>query len=241
MKRAVRVFVIIMCVLSIWCAPVMANVVAVAAGIAPCVEEVMEAYAEAGGEKMEFVKEACGPLANKIAMGAPYDMFLASEPRWPKWLEAKGMLVDVHAFAIGQLVMWRFSSEAPCESDVEKSKIAVPNPDITAYGNLAKQYLDEAGLWDKMMAEKRIILVGNAPQAVVAAKGSAAEIAFIPLSMAIKAGSNYTPLSGMTVDQVGGLTIRANEEVRKFWIFCRSERSFPIWTKWGFLSPDNTK
>ncbi|KRT36309.1 hypothetical protein HMPREF1705_03585 [Acetomicrobium hydrogeniformans ATCC BAA-1850] len=78
----------------------MANVVAVAAGIAPCVEEVMEAYAEAGGEKMEFVKEACGPLANKIAMGAPYDMFLASEPRWPKWLKAKGMLVDVHAFAV---------------------------------------------------------------------------------------------------------------------------------------------
>lgn len=219
----------------------MANIVAVAAGIAPCVEEVVEAYVKAGGEKMELVKEACGPLAQQIASGAPYEVLLASEPRWPNWLEDKGLLTDVDTFAVGQLTLWNASSEPPDEKKIETAVIAIPDPEITAYGNLAKQYLDKMGLWDKKWAEKTIILVGNAPQAVVATKGNAADMAFIPLSLAIEAGGSYTPISGMVIDQVGGLTGKAGEEARKFWTFCRSQSTSPIWVKWGFMIPDKTK
>jgi len=58
------------------------------------------------------------------------------------------------------------------------------------------------------MNEKRIILVGSAPQAVAAVKARTAEMAFIPLSMAIKAGGNDTSIPDMVIEQVGGLTVK---------------------------------
>ena len=117
MNRPVKVLAIVSTFLLLFCVPAMANIVAVAAGIAPCVEEVVEAYVKAGGEKMELVKEACGPLAQQIASGAPYEVLLASEPRWPNWLEDKGLLTDVDTFAVGQLTLWNASSEPPDEKD----------------------------------------------------------------------------------------------------------------------------
>ncbi|MGC9489940.1 MAG: molybdate ABC transporter substrate-binding protein [Thermovirgaceae bacterium] len=220
--------------------PVRANTIAVAAGIAPCVEEVVQAYIKAGGDDFILVKEACGPLARQIKSGAPYELFLASEPRWPKWLQDQGLLVDVHTFAMGQLVLWHdLAEEVPNEEMIKTAFVAIPDPETTAYGYLAKEYLEQKGLWDKMLAENRIIFVGNAPQAVLAAKGGIVQIAFLPLSMAIKAGGSYKELSGMNIDQVGGLTPKASDECSRFWVFCRSQTAAPIWIKWGFLLPND--
>lgn len=241
MGRSVRILAVASVLLFLFGSPVMANIVAVAAGIAPCVEEVVDNYVKSGGEPMELVKEACGPLARQIALGAPYELLLASEPRWPNWLRDKGLLTDVDVFAIGQLTLWQASPEPIDEAKIQTAIIAVPDPETTAYGNIAKQYLDKIGIWDKKMTGKKIILVGSAPQAVAAVKARTAEMAFIPLSMAIKAEGSYISIPGMTIEQVGGLTAKAGEGVRKFWAFCRSENATPIWLKWGFVIPDNTQ
>lgn len=241
MKRSGKIFAVASVFLFLVSSPAMANVVAVAAGIAPCVEEVVDLYVKAGGEPVELVKEACGPLARQIALGAPYELFLASEPRWPIWLKDKGLLTEVDTFAIGQLTLWHVSSDPIDVSQTETAVIAIPDPETTAYGNLAKQYLDKIGLWDRKMNEKRIILVGSAPQAVAAVKARTAEMAFIPLSMAIKAGGSYTSIPDMVIEQVGGLTAKADDGARKFWAFCRSENATPIWVKWGFVIPDKSQ
>jgi molybdate transport system substrate-binding protein len=240
--RFLKVALLVVLFVFSWSIPARANTIAVASGIAPCVEEVVRAYTKASGSDLELVKEACGPLARQIAAGAPYELFLASEPRWPKWLQDQGLLMDVHAFAIGQLVIWHtLAEEAPNEKMIETALVAIPDPETTAYGYLAKEYLEQKGMWDKMLAEKRIIFVGNAPQAVLAARGGTVQIAFLPLSMAIKAGGSYITLSGMNIDQVGGLTPKASDESRRFWAFCRSQTAAPIWSKWGFLLPDDEK
>jgi len=49
-------------------------VLVVAAGIAPCVEEVMEAYIAQGGEMLGMVKGSCGVLARQMASGASGDV-----------------------------------------------------------------------------------------------------------------------------------------------------------------------
>jgi len=242
LSRPVKVILLVALFVFSWSMPVWANTIAVAAGIAPCVEEVVQTYTKAYGGDFVLVKEACGPLARQIAAGAPYELFLASEPRWPKWLQDQGLLMDVHTFAVGQLVIWHdLAEEAPNEKTIETALVAVPDPETTAYGYLAKEYLEQKGMWDKMLAEKRIIFVGNAPQAVLAVRGGTVQIAFLPLSMVIKAGGSYRELSGMNIDQVGGLTPKTSDESRKFWAFCRSQTAAPIWSKWGFLLPNDEK
>ncbi|MBA7546828.1 hypothetical protein ES705_39227 [subsurface metagenome] len=76
--------------------------------------------------------------------------------------------------------------------------------------------------------------MGNAPQAVLAVLHGALDAAFIPRSMAIKAGGSYIKIDRVVIDQVGGLAIGAGENARRFWLFCRSADVQAIWSKWGF-------
>ncbi len=211
-----------------------ADVVAVAAGIAPCVEEVMQAFIDQGGEQLQMVKGACGPLARQMAAGAPYDLLLASEPRWPNWLKEKGVLPNLIVFAIGQLTLWHDKAAPPELAILKGSLVAVPEPETTAYGMLAKEYLIREGLWRDALEGKRIIFLGSAPQAVLAVRHGAAAAAFIPHSMAIKAKGSCLIIPGAVIDQVGGLPLKAGKSAGDFWSFCRSRKAEPIWRRWGF-------
>ncbi|MQY77361.1 MAG: molybdate ABC transporter substrate-binding protein [Spirochaeta sp.] len=210
------------------------DVLAVAAGIAPCVEEVVEAYIAQGGEAIGMVKGSCGVLARQMASGAPYDLLLASEPRWPNWLKGKGGILDLKIFARGQVVLWHEKSDPPKLLSLGKYLLSIPEPETTAYGMLAKEYLQRRGLWDYLIESKKIIFVGNAPQAVLAVRNGALDAAFIPRSMAIKAGGSYINIDRAVIDQVGGLAVGAGENARRFWLFCRSADVQAIWRKWGF-------
>ncbi|MCF4112888.1 MULTISPECIES: molybdate ABC transporter substrate-binding protein [Dethiosulfovibrio] len=209
------------------------EIVAVAAGIAPCVEEVMTLYVSAGNEPLSIVKGPCGALAKQTDADAPYGLILLSEPRWPKWMEDRDLLVDVHTFAIGQLVLWSPGTEKPNLSDLEKKTVAIPDPDTTAYGMAAKKHLQTLNMWDSL-DRKKVLPAKSAPQAIITVKSGAAEWAFIPESAALKAGGSFTVMEGATLPQVGGLSPSAGVEAKKFWSFCRSSQTDPIWLKWGF-------
>lgn len=215
------------------CSAASAEVVAVAAGIAPCVEEIMDSYVQQGGSPLEMVKASCGVLAKQIEAGAPYRLLLLSEPRWPQWLKKKGFLPQPQAFARGKLVLWNPGPDLPDLADM-KGTYAVPKPETTAYGMLAKEYLQKKGLWEPLVAEKRLIFVGNAPQSVMAVRNGAATAGFIPRSMALKSGGSAVPVPGMVIDQVGGLLKGYGPEAKSFWDFCHSPQAAPIWVKWGF-------
>ncbi len=210
------------------------DVMAVASGIAPCLEEVMEAYITRGGEVLQMVQGSCGVLARQMSSGAPYDLLLASEPRWPNWLKGKGGISDLKVFARGQLVLWHEKSDPPKLLSLGKYLLAIPEPETTAYGMLAKEYLQRRGLWAELLESKKIIFVGSAPQAVLAVRHGALDAAFIPRSMAIKAGGSYINIARGVIDQVGGLAVEAGENARRFWLFCRSAGAQSIWRKWGF-------
>lgn len=217
----------------IFSAAASAEILAVAAGIAPCVEEVMDAYVQQGGNRLEMVKASCGVLAKQIEAGAPYQLLLLSEPRWPMWLKEKGFLAEPEAFARGRLVLWNPGQTAP---DLESlsGTYAVPKPETTAYGMLARQYLQRNGLWEGMLAENRLIFVGNAPQSVMAVKNGAATAGFIPQSMAIKSGGTFAAVPETVIDQVGGLLKGHGPDAAGFWEFCRSAEADPVWRKWDF-------
>lgn len=213
------------------------EVVAVAAGISPCVEEIMDIYKAKGGNPMSMVTGPCGALAKQTEAGAPYDLVLLSEPRWPNWMEKKGLLTDLHTFAIGQLVLWTPFGEEPSLEGLKDQVTAIPDPEMTAYGMLAKNYLTSKDLWDSFMSGK-IVTAKSAPQSVVVVSSGAATWAFIPKSSAIKAGGTYLTLDGATMAQIGGLTPKAGPDAKAFWEFCRSEEMDQIWTKWGFYLED---
>lgn len=209
------------------------DVVAVAAGIAPSVQEVMDLYVSKGNEALSMVTGPCGALAKQTEAGAGYDMVLLSEPRWPQWMAEKGLLLDLDTFAIGQLVLWSPKDDVPSLSAMKDKTVAIPDPESTAYGGAAKSYLVSMDLWDEFLKGKTIP-TKSAPQAVVAAKSGSAQWAFIPMASALKARGKYIVLEGAVLPQVGGLAPGAGQNAKAFWEFCRSPEADAIWLKWGF-------
>ena len=211
-----------------------AEVVAVAAGIAPAVEEVLAAHVKGGGASLEIVTGSCGTLAKQIAAEAPYQMLLLSEPRWPKWLEQKGLLDESAVFALGKLALWWPKPDRIVDLADLPSPLALPDPETTAYGFLGKEYLQERGLWEKMNGAGSILIVGNAPGGVLAVKSGAAAAAFVPVGTEIKAGGSIAVIAGKTTEMIGGLLSAAGPDSRSFWAFCLSAEAASIWERWGF-------
>jgi molybdate transport system substrate-binding protein len=216
------------------------GVVAISAGISPCVEEIMRAFVDAGGQPLTLVKEATGPLARQIDQGAPYDLLIAADPEWPEWLAGRGHSRDARVCALGMLALW---SPGPVKGigarDLAPLDLAIPNPEFTSYGKLAQTYLEELGLWEKGLKEKRILLCGGAPQCVAAVRAGTAKAALIPLTTAIRMGGTVLEIRQagalQTIVLVTDRVSSPNALAFKTYLFGGKARA--TWKKWGFGLP----
>jgi molybdenum ABC transporter molybdate-binding protein len=219
--------------------PAWGDLLAVAAGIAPCVKEIHQQYVEEGNPPLEMVLGPCGALARQPAAGAPFDMFLFSEARWPQWMVEKGLAEEVQTFAIHSLALWSTEESITSLEEALQHPMACPTPDTTAYGMLAKRMLQEKGLWNDLEENDMFIFVKSSPAAVLAVRSGGAVSAFVPLmsalSMQRERGGSVVSFADVTEDQVGGLFGGAGENARRFWEYVRSEPE--IWNAlgWGTL------
>lgn len=194
----------------------------------------MQAFRERGGKPLTLVKGPSAALAIQMASGAAYDLLLEAESRWPKWLEAQGRLQDLGVFAKGRLVLCHDRETPPTWQTLKEGVIAVPEPDTTAYGMLARDHLTEKGLWEQLNRKGALIFLKTAPQAILAVQYGAAVAALVPQCIVMKAGGSYLLISEAVIAQTGGLSPAAGQNAREFWKFCRSTAASPIWQKWGF-------
>ncbi len=211
------------------------GVVAVSAGIAQCVEDIHRAFTAAGNPPLTFVKEATGPLAQKIDAGAPYDLLVAADPKWPQWLAERGKLRNLHPCARGHLVLWSQKKEFCNPETLQDRIVASPTPESTSHGKLAQAYLVSRKLWNVAPENGKLLLTGNALQAVMAVKAGSAEVALIPMSLAIEVGGSHVVLPVDPIPTIGGLrTAETNPNAVRFWKFLRSSDAAKIWERWGF-------
>jgi molybdate transport system substrate-binding protein len=209
--------------------------VAVSPGIAPCVEDIYSLFAGAGGGPIVFVKEATGPLAQKMDAGAPFDLLVAADPEWPAWLAERGKLAGLQKCADGHLVLWAENKESCSEEKLPDLRIAAPDPETTSHGILAAGYLTSAGLWEEGLASKKILISRNALHAVLAVQAGSADAALIPESLAIGTKGAYIRLAVPPISTVAGLnTAGASETAGAFFRFLLSPEAAGVWKKWGF-------
>ena len=225
----------------IWGVPAWADegIVGASAGIAPCVESLIRAFAVQGGKPLTLVRESTGALARQMDQGAPYDVLVAADPEWPQWLVERGKLRDAAPCARGRMVVWVAAGEAPRLEDLGKIVLACPDPDSTSHGKLARAFLQERKLWDQGKRNGRVLVVANAVQGVLTVKGGTAKAALIPLALAMGSPGNYRDLPGTEIPTVAGLAVSSkNPNARAFLTFLRSSGAAPIWRQWGFeVSP----
>ena len=134
--------------------------VAVAANVRFAFDEIATAYEQKSGIKIIPIVSSSGKLTAQIEHGAPFDLFLSANMKYPTYLYSKKMATTKpKIYAYGGLVLWSLNKKAPLALDTLNDKIirkiAIPNPKNAPYGVEALRVLETRGL--KQSIYKKIV------------------------------------------------------------------------------------
>ncbi|MDH3710531.1 MAG: molybdate ABC transporter substrate-binding protein [Cyclobacteriaceae bacterium] len=130
-------------------------VIATAANMQFAMTELTEAFSDQSGIPCKTVISSSGKLTTQIKQGAPYDIFVSADVKYPMDLYDAGMAYSKpRTYAYGQLIMWsqyphlELKPETLLRPDV--THIAIANPQTAPYGQAAQVFLEKAGLWTRI-------------------------------------------------------------------------------------------
>lgn len=227
--------------------------IAVAANVSYAMDALKEAFnKEYPDTKIEVTLGSSGKLTAQIANGAPYELFMSANMKYPETLYQKKMAVtEPRVYAQGSLAYLSqdrqdFSQGMALLIHDKISKIALANPKTAPYGKAAEQAMRSAGVYERV--KSKLVFAESISQTVTYTI-TATDIGFIaksslysPQMARFKEGVHwlevksdlYTPISqGIVVLKAG----EKRAEVKAFYDFILSEKAQKIFRDFGYLIP----
>jgi molybdate transport system substrate-binding protein len=128
--------------------------VAVAANLQGVIKVLGKDFKDKTGIEIEPIVGSSGNLSTQIKNGAPYDVFLSADMKFPDNLYKEGFSTkEPEVYAYGGLVICS-ASDIGFENwermllSARIKKIAIANPTIAPYGKAAEEALKQKGIWD---------------------------------------------------------------------------------------------
>ena len=191
---------------------------------------------------------ASGRFAAQIKQGAPFDLFLAANRAFVDDLAKSGAIRpdSVKPYARGSLVLVvnkLFDAGIKGLDDIAGDKVktvAIANPETAPYGAAAKQFLERAGLWEKV--KPKVVQAESVRQALEFVESGNAEVGFVGKAIADVKTVRSIPLSPDAYDPiVQALGIvkdsKRGDDAERFAKFLLSEAGQGILKDFGFRSP----
>ncbi|MFV0531822.1 MAG: molybdate ABC transporter substrate-binding protein [Flavobacteriales bacterium] len=134
--------------------------IAVAANMQFAMKELVKVFANQTGIESELIISSSGKLTAQIKEGAPFDVFISADMKYPMELFHSGYAVEKpQTYAYGKLVLWSMSEELALSVEGLKNSavrhVALANPKTAPYGVAAMEVLKN----NKVEAEIREKLV----------------------------------------------------------------------------------
>ena len=133
--------------------------IAVAANAQFVSKILAEEFKKQTGVDADLIVSSSGKLTIQIEQGAPFDVFLSADMKYPQELADKGFTTDQpRIYAYGQLVLWVLNKDMTLKRPEDLllpgyKKIAVANPALAPYGEAAMQALTKLGLADRLRSK----------------------------------------------------------------------------------------
>ena len=193
-----------------------------------------------------------GNFCTQIENGAPFDLFLSADKKYPEKLVAGGHAAadSLFPYAVGRLVVW-VPKDSPIDvarlgiaslTDPAAKKVAIANPEHAPYGEAAVAAMKSLGVYDDV--KEKLVLGDNIAQTAQFVESGAADIGIIALSLAVapvmadKGRYWEVPLSAFPkMVQAGVITSQAANlaDARKLEDFLKSPAGNEILKKFGFI------
>lgn len=184
---------------------------------------ITQAFTEETGIPCEMIVGSSGKLMAQIKAGAPFDVFLSANMKYPQELyNTDYTTAPPQVYALGKLVLWTNQSGLTPElSQVNDSSIrhlALANPETAPYGTAALQALQNGGFYESV--QEKLVYGESVSQATQFILSGAAELGFTAKSVM---------LSGQLTDQGSWLMVdeRLYEPIRQGAVLIKKEISGP--------------
>ena len=227
--------------------------VAVASNFANTAAEVSAAFTKITAVPVRMIPGSTGKLYAQIINGAPFDLFLSADTERPLLLEKSGYTVNGsrRTYAIGSLVLWSRDERLrgrDCREVLERGEylwLALANPKTAPYGAAAREFLEEARLWES--AAQRAVFGENIAQTLQFVATGNATLGFVSLSQtkdpdlpAASCAWTVPPTPETSLHQQLVLLKRAhgNAAARQFLEFLSTAAAKEIIVRHGYAVPD---
>ena len=222
--------------------------IATAANMQFAMEALTQAFMTQTGIECETIVSSSGKLTAQIIEGAPFDVFVSADMKFPVKLFEKGITTSTpKIYAYGKLVLWSmYDGKLPTIEQLnnpEIKHIALANPKTAPYGVAALEVLEHHQILDQVKPKlvygesiaqanqfitSKAAAVGFTAKAVVVSPQIKGKGKWIELDTAI-----YTPIAqGIVILKNDKAT---NEKAQQFYEFLFSEKGKNILTTFGYL------
>jgi molybdate transport system substrate-binding protein len=228
--------------------------VAAAADLAPCIVELNSAFAASvGSVDVTYSIGASGNFYAQIKNGAPYDVFLSADLKYPQELAKAGFAeaASLMVYAHGQLVLWTNDPKVNINSGLQAltasviQRIAIANPEVAPYGRAAKAALQSAGVWDAV--KSKLVIGESIAQTAQFVETGNAQVGLVSFA---HVNGTKKPVQGQTwivpanlypmIEQGAIVTNKGknNPLAMRYLEFLQSEKGRAILQKYSFVLPD---
>jgi molybdate transport system substrate-binding protein len=222
--------------------------VAVAANAQYVAQVLKQEFERQTGTRLELIINSSGRIATQVGQGAPYDIFLSADTRYPQALFNAGFtLGPPRVYGYGQLILWttrKLDLSRPLPDLLAGAdKIAIANPESAPYGEAALQVLDHYRLPAQVKA--KLVMGDNVAQVNQYVLSGAVDLGFTALSVVLEPAvkgkgswitlgpETYTPIAQSVVllRPGGGPPTKA---ARQFFDFLFSSQARSIFKRFGY-------
>lgn len=168
--------------------------IATAANAQFALAELVELYEARTGQPGRLVVGASGKLTAQIRAGAPYDVLISADMRYPQALADEGLTTAAPLlYARGRLVLWSMMDSGFCWvsrlADPAIRHIALADPKTAPYGQAGMACLTHFGLADRL--KPKLVFGASISQTSQFVYGRSAEVGFTALSSVLHFGQGY--------------------------------------------------
>ena len=135
-----------------------ALVIAASSNMQFALTELVESFEDQTNIPCNVILGSSGKLCNQILAGAPFDVFLSADLKYPELLKEKQLVAgEVSTYAYGKLILWSLHEDINVGLNVlldsNITHIAIPNPEIAPYGKAAVEVLKRQDIYQQIKSK----------------------------------------------------------------------------------------
>lgn len=227
---------------------------ALAANVSYAINDLIKEFNKTNKNiKVKYVIGSSGKLTAQIKNGAPYDLFLSANMKYPNNLYKKNLTLNKPlVYAKGSLALLStkskgLSSKLNLLTNKEIKRIAIANPKTAPYGIASKEALEKSNLYEKI---KNKLIFGESISQTVSYSVTAADIGFIAKSSLyskkmkkFKKDINWVEVDdSLYTPTKQGIVIlkktKVKDEAQAFFNFIKSKNAKNIFKKYGYKTDE---